>query len=64
MPVAALSYCKKCDGVLVENYGEISCILCSTPHDENGEIIKTRDPIAEGTNLTNIPHIYYKRRAK
>lgn len=43
--------CKKCGGFLIFDYDEIFCLSCSALHDVKGELLKLRDPIAEGINL-------------
>jgi uncharacterized membrane protein YvbJ len=52
-------YCKKCGGQLLDRDedGNLCCLQCGTPHDENGELIK---PITGEVNTRSKPHHYYK----
>jgi len=31
--------CKRCNGEVITNYGEIYCLQCSAPHDIDGSLI-------------------------
>jgi len=31
--------CQRCGGDLVIDYGEVSCLLCSAPHNKNGNLL-------------------------
>jgi len=50
--ITAICDCKKCGGELIIEYGVISCLQCSAPHDAEGNLQPTRDPVAEG--ITNV----------
>ena len=45
-----------CNGVLINDWGEIRCLICNREHDENGELVKLIDPLAEDINCHEVPH--------
>lgn len=57
-----LLQCKRygCRGILAkteDEYGSyISCLLCGAEHSIDGQLLETRDPIAEGINV----HVFEK----
>ena len=60
MPVLTEQRCRHCGGTLAvwdDEIGVQRCILCCHPHDSEGNLIPTRDPILEEINL----HVFAKR---